>query len=171
MIFKRDVQPPPATTMYRLQQRAISVGDDYWIDNGLGQHAYRVDGKALRLRQTYVLKDPAGGELFRLRRELLHLRETMVMEHGDRTVATVRKHLVGLRDRFTVDLDGGGELHTRGNFLDHEYEITRDGATIAEVSKRWLNVRDTYGIAIVEGEDVPLVLGIAVCVDALCHEG
>ncbi|NRQ36705.1 hypothetical protein HII36_33445 [Nonomuraea sp. NN258] len=171
MIFNRHEAPPPATTLYQLQQRVVAIGGDYWIDNGIGQHAYRVDGKALRLRQTFLLKDPSGAELLRLRRKLMRLRETMLVDRDGETVATVHKHLVGLRDRFTVDLAGGGELHTKGDFLAHEYTVTRDGAVVADISKRWLRVRDTYGISIVEGEDVPLLLAVAVCVDVLCHGG
>ncbi|MEU4330945.1 LURP-one-related/scramblase family protein [Nonomuraea dietziae] len=172
MIFRRGDDPaPPATTMYQLQQRLASVGEDYWIDNGLGQHAYRVDGKALRLRRTFVLKDTSDNELLHLQRKLLRLRETMVMQHGGQTVATVHKHLIGLRDRFTIELADGGELHTRGNFVDHEYTVIRDGSVVAEVSKRWLSVRDTYAISIVEGQDIPFLLATAVCIDVLCHEG
>ncbi|MFE3452303.1 LURP-one-related family protein [Nonomuraea sp. NPDC059194] len=168
MIFKRgDTTPPPATTLYQLRQRIASLGDDFWIDNGLGQHVYRVDGKVLRLRLTLVLRDTSGNELLHLQRKLLRLRETMVMQHGGQTVASLHKHLIGLRDRFTIDLADGGELQTRGNFLDHEYTVSRDGPVVAEVSKRWLNIRDTYGISIVEGQDIPLLLAMP-CASTSC---
>ena len=86
-------------------------------------------------------------------------------------MATVRKALVGIRDRVSIDLAGGGELHVKGNLVDHEYEIDRDGRAVARVSKRWFRVRDTYGVEIAPGEDDALVLAIAVCVDALSHRG
>ena len=58
----------------------------------------------------------------------------------------------------------------RGNILDHEYRIERDGDRIAEVSKKWLRVRDTYGIEIQPGEDELLILAIAVALDAIEHD-
>ena len=91
------------------------------------------------------------------------------VERGGRTAATVKKALIGIRDRFSVTIEGGGELAVKGNFLDHEYEFKRDGETAAEVSKRWLRARDTYGISVAPGEDDALVLAITVCIDAMSH--
>ena len=54
----------------------------------------------------------------------------------------------------------------RGNILDHEYKIKRDGDKVAEVSKKWLRMRDTYGIEIEPGQDDVLILAIAVALDA-----
>jgi uncharacterized protein YxjI len=93
----------------------------------------------------------------------------MAIERGGDSLATVRKALVGIRDRFSIDVAGGPEMHAKGNIVDHEYEIDRDGQAVARVSKRWFRVRDTYGVEIAPGEDDALVLAIAVCVDALSH--
>lgn len=84
--------------------------------------------------------------------------------------ATVKKGLVGIRDRFHVDVEHGEDLRIRGNVVDHEYEVERGGEKVAEVSKRWFRVRDTYGIEIEPGVDPVLVLAIAVAVDALAHD-
>jgi uncharacterized protein YxjI len=54
-----------------------------------------------------------------------------------------------------------------GSILDHEYQITRDGIPVANISKRWFRVRDTYGVAIVPGQDDALVLAVTVCIDHL----
>jgi uncharacterized protein YxjI len=95
----------------------------------------------------------------------------MRIERGGDTVATVKKALVSpLRHRFTVDLDNGGELKVKGNIIDHEYELERDGTKIAEVSKRWFRVRDTYGIEIAEGQNDALILATTVCLDEMAHD-
>ena len=66
-------------------------------------------------------------------------------------------------------LERGGDLDAKGNLTDHEYEIKRDGDTVASVSKRWFRIRDTYGVEIAEGEDEALMLAITVCIDAMSH--
>jgi uncharacterized protein YxjI len=81
----------------------------------------------------------------------------------------VNKALVGIRDRFSIDVEGGADLAAKGNLVDHEYEIERDGETVATVSKKWFSVRDTYGVTVAPGEDDALVLAITVCIDALSH--
>ena len=43
-----------------------------------------------------------------------------------------------------VDVGQGGEdMEAKGNIVDHEFKIERDGDKIAEISKRWFRVRDT----------------------------
>lgn len=167
---KKHDAPPPATVTFQMRQKMLSFGDDFWIENDLGQRVYKVDGKFMRVRKTFVLEDSQGAELLKIQSRILRLRETMAIERGDETVATLHKHLIGFRDRFTVDLGDRGELHARGNFLDHEYKIWRDDLEIAEVSKKWMRVRDTYGVSILQNEDVPLILAICVCIDTISHE-
>jgi hypothetical protein len=69
----------------------------------------------------------------------------------------------------TLVLDGGPELSTHGNFLDHEYEIERDSDTVTTVSKRWFRVRDTYGVEIAPDQSDELILAITVCIDAMAR--
>jgi uncharacterized protein YxjI len=152
-----------------MRQHLLSIGDDYWIETEDGQRAFRVDGKALRIRQTFVLEDPAGNQVAKLQERKLSVRDKMAIERGGRSVATVKKALVGIRDRFSIEVEDGPDLHAKGNLVDHEYEITRDGDTIANVSKRWFRIRDTYGVEIAEGEDEPLVLAITFCIDAMSN--
>ena len=154
-----------------MRQRLLSIGDDYWIEDDQGRRAFHVDGKALRVRQTFVLEDADGNEVAKIQERKLSVRDKMAIERGGESLATVRKALVGIRDRFSIDVEGGGELHAKGNIVDHEYEIDRDGQAVARVSKRWFRVRDTYGVEVAPGEDDALVLAIAVCVDALSHRG
>jgi uncharacterized protein YxjI len=160
---------PVAGSRYRMRQRLLSIGDDYWIEHEDGTRAFRVDGKALRIRQTFVLEDTTGREVAKLQERKLSIRDKMEIERDGRQLATVRKALVGIRDRFSIDVDGGADLEAKGNLVDHEYEITRDGDAVTTVSKRWFAVRDTYGVAIAPWEDDALLLAITVCIDALAH--
>ena len=156
-------------TRYQLRQRLISIGDDYWIDDEDGRHAYRVNGKAMRIRDTFVLEDREGNEVVKLQERKLSVRDKMEIERPGRSNATVKKALVGFRDRFSIKVEGAPDLEAKGNIVDHEYEIERDGETVATVSKRWFAVRDTYGVEIAPDEDRALVLAITVCVDAMSN--
>ncbi len=66
------------------------------------------------------------------------------------TRCQMREKLFAIGDDFWIE---AGELSAKGNIVDHEYEIERDGHKIAEISKRWFRVRDTYGIEIVTGRE------------------
>jgi len=154
---------------YQLRERLMSIGDDYWIEDESGQRAFKVDGKALRARDTFVLRDAADQEAAKIQERKVRVRDTMEIERSGGN-ATVHKALVGVRDRFKIDIEGGPDMSAHGNIVDHEYEIERDGDTVATVSKRWFRVRETYGVEIEPGQDDAMILAIAVCVDAMSRD-
>ena len=157
----------PEGTRYTMREKMFAVGDDYWIENDSGERIFKVNGKALRIRDTLVIESRSGEELFTLQEKKLSVRDKMEVERGGRTAATVKKALVGIRDRYSIEVEGGPDLSAKGNFVQHEYEIERDGHKVAEVSKRWLRVRDAYGIEVAPDEDDALILAVAVCIDQM----
>jgi uncharacterized protein YxjI len=155
-----------SASRYQMREQLMSIGDDFWIEDESGRRAFKVDGKAVRVRDTFVLRDAAGNEAAKIQERALSVRDKMEIERNGGNV-TVRKNLVGLRDRFKIDVDGGSDLEAHGNLVDHEYEIERDGETVATVSKKWFRVRDTYGVEIESGQDEALILAVTVCIDAM----
>ncbi|MGW1882666.1 LURP-one-related/scramblase family protein [Streptomyces sp. NPDC001970] len=151
---------------YLVRDKIFAVGDDYWIDDDRGRHAFLVDGKALRLRDTLELKDPAGRVLITLRQKLFGLRDAMTIERDQESLAVVRrKRLSLLRNHFRVRLADWTELDVGGKILDREFAIEYDGELLAAVSRRWLTVRDTYAVDVVrEDADAALLIAVAVCV-------
>jgi uncharacterized protein YxjI len=167
-LFRRDHEPDGKT--YQMREKLFSIGEDFWIENQAGDKEFKVDGKAMRLRDTLILEDSSGAELFKVQKKALRVRDTMEIEHDGKTVATVKKALVHVvRDRFAIEVDGGDDLEAKGNIVDHEYKIERDGDHVAEVSKRWFRVRDTYGIEIGPGENDALMLAVVVCIDQMAR--
>lgn len=163
-----DAAPPG---VYRMREKLISIGDDFWIENGAGERIFKVNGKAARIRATFRIEDGAGHELLTIQERKLRVRDTMVIERAGDTLATVRKAMITpLRERFKVELAGGGEYEVKGNIVDHEYTFERDGRDVAQVSKRWFRVRDTYGVEIEPGEEDVLVLAATVAIDDMTHD-
>jgi uncharacterized protein YxjI len=150
-----------------MRERLFSFGDDFWIEAEGRGRVFKVDGKALRLRSTLVLESPSGEELYTIQEKKLSVRDKMDIERNGDTVASVRKAIVGIRDRYSIDLASGGNMSATGNIVDHEFRIERDGNKVAEVSKRWFRVRDTYGIEVAPGQDDALILALAICIDQM----
>jgi uncharacterized protein YxjI len=155
-------------TKYRMREKVFAIGDDFWVENDAGERAFKVDGKALRIRDTLVLEDASGAELYTVQEKKLHIRDTMEIERNGHTVATVKKALISpLRDRFSIEVEDGEDMQAKGNIVDHEYKIERGGEKVAEVSKRWFRIRDTYGIEIAPGQEDALILAVTVCIDRM----
>lgn len=155
-----------------VRERLLGIGDDYWIEDDQGQKVFFVDGKAMRLRETFELKDMQGRVLIDIRAKMLSLRDKMVIERDGETLATVkRKRLSLLRNHYRVALVDGTELDVSGKIMDREFAIEYEGELLADISRRWFRVRDTYGLQITrEDADPALLLAIAVCVIRLAEK-
>ena len=124
---------------FRMRQKVFAIGDDFWIEDSDGNKVYKVNGKAVRLRDTFILEDAQGNELARIQEKKLSVRDKMSIESGS-TKAIVHKRLIGIRDHYLIEVDGGQQLKAHGNIVDHEYEIKRDDNVVAKVSKKWFAI-------------------------------
>jgi uncharacterized protein YxjI len=172
-------EPAPATpaaaaaaagagSRYRMVEKLVAIGDDFWIENGIGQRAFKVDGKALRVRDTLVFRDAHGTEVCKIQERLGRVRDTMEIEGpGGQRLAMVKKAMITpLRERYVVEVGDGPDLEVQGNLLDHEYRIGH----VAEVSKKWFRVRDSYGVEVAPGQNDVLILATTVCIDQMSHD-
>jgi uncharacterized protein YxjI len=157
---------------YKMREKIVAIGDDYWIEDYAGKKVFKVDGKALRVRNTLIIKSMEGQDLYKIQERMLHIKDTMEIEHGSGgTAATIKKALITpLRDRWTVNVPGGQDWDVQGNILDHEYRIDAGRERVAEVSKKWFRVRDTYGVEIQPGYDDALVLTVTAAIDQMSHD-
>jgi uncharacterized protein YxjI len=156
---------------YQMREKLVSIGDDFWIENGAGQKVYKVNGKALRIRQTLIFEDAQGHELCKIQERMMRIKDSMEIEgpNGER-MALVKKALITpVRERFTAKIGDGPDLDIQGNIVDHEYSIELGRDKVAEVSKKWFRIRDTYGVEIEPGQNDILILAISVCIDQMAH--
>jgi len=151
---------------YLVRDRLLGFGDDYWIEDDRGNKVFLVDGKAMRLRDTFELKDTHGRVLIDIHQKMFALRDTMIIERDGDPLATIkRKRLSLLRNHYRVSLVDGTELDVSGKILDREFAVDYDNELLAQISRRWLHVRETYGVDVVrEDADPALLIAAAVCV-------
>jgi uncharacterized protein YxjI len=161
----------PEGTRYTMREKMFAIGDDFWIEQD-GQKTFKVDGRALRIRDTFVLESPSGEELYTIQERKLSVRDKMAIERDGKTVATIKKALVSpLRDRYSIEVEAGEDMEAKGNIVDHEFEIKKGGDKVAEISKRWFRLRDTYGVEVAPGQDDALILACTVCIDQMGRVG
>ncbi|MDT0463092.1 MULTISPECIES: LURP-one-related/scramblase family protein [Streptomyces] len=151
---------------FLVRDRLLGFGDDYWIEDQHGNKVFLVDGKAMRLRDTFELKDTQGRVLIDIHQKMFALRDTMVIERDGEPLARIRrKRLSLLRNHYRVSLADGTELDVSGKILDREFAVEYEEELLAQISRRWLTLRETYGVDIVrEDADPALLIAVAVCV-------
>ena len=156
---------------YQMVQKMVSIGDDFWIENGRGERAFKVDGKALRVRSTLNFEDAHGQKLCQIQEKMVRVRETMDIEDANgQTIATIKKAMITpVRERFTLNIQGGPDIEIQGNLLDHEYTFEQGGRKVAETSKKWFRLRDSYGVEIEPGQNDILILAATVAIDMISN--
>ena len=166
---RQAFRPGGSAIQYQMRQKLVSIGDDFWIEDNHGEKAFKVNGKALRVRKTLIFEDPNGTELAQIQDRPVRVRDSMEIEGADGSnLATVKKAMVTpLRERYSVSVSGGPDLDVQGNIVDHEYEISVGSDKVAEVSKKWFRVRDTYGVQVEPDQNVILMLAITVALDMM----
>jgi uncharacterized protein YxjI len=164
-------RPGGGGNRYQMRQKMISIGDDFWIQDERGQRVFKVDGKALRVRQTLIFEDARGNELCKIQERMLRIKDSMEIEGPNgQSIAMVKKALITpIRERWVVKVQNGPDLEVHGNILDHEYTIGEGRDKIAEVSKKWFRIADSYGVAIEAGQNDVVILAVAVCIDEMAH--
>ena len=157
---------------YTLKERIFSLRDSYYIQDENGENGFEVQGKLITLHNTLILRNLKTDEESKIWEKRLSLRSTYVIERPNQPDVSVRKDLINiLREGFTIDMPGNvPDLRIQGDILDKNYTITRDGETVAQASKKWISLRDSYAIDVAASEDPVLIIACAIIIDRLAHE-
>ena len=154
---------------YLMRQKMFALADGFIIKDENQNDIYRVDGKVFAMGHKLSFNDIAGNELAFITQKLLSWGPTYEIYQGGNLTAPGSKHFTFLKSEFTITVPGSDDLHATGQFNAHAYTFTQGGRTIAEVSKRWFALTDTYGVDIAENEDDLLILASTVVIDMVCH--
>ena len=158
---------------YTLKERIFSLRESYYIQDETGANAFEVRGKLISLRDSLTLRDLKTGEEIQIQEKMLSLRPVYLIQRPNQSDVAVRKDFINfLREGFTIDLPGDQtDLRIQGDILDLNYSISRSGTTVAQASKKWISLRDSYIVDVAAGEDPVLIIACAIIVDRMAHEG
>lgn len=156
---------------YVMKQKMLSLRDSFAIRSQGGDEVYQVKGKLISIGDKLTMYR-GGEEVASIREQVVSLVPRYRIYRGGKLQAEVKKRAFSLlKDRLKIDMkDGSRDMEIVGNLLDHEYSIRRGMNEVARVSKRWLSLRDSYGIEIDPGEDDVLILACAVVIDMILHD-
>jgi uncharacterized protein YxjI len=162
---------PMNNKRYIFRQKLVSIGNDYWIENEQGEKVFRVDGIVLTLKKTFYLEDAHGNRLAEIKKRLITIKETMDCwgPKGQKLAQVTKALFTPLKEHFVVDLPNGARLDVHGNILDHEYTVEQEQRIAAQVSKKWIDVRDSYVVSIEPGQDDVIILLVVLCIDEMTH--
>ncbi len=157
-----------ADETYVLQEKLLSLGGDLFVTDAAGNHLFEVDGKVFSVRRTLFVNDLQGRPLYEINASLMHIRKTFEIKRDGQVVATIQRALLTfLRPHYTVSMADGQTLDIKGNIWDREFQATQNGQPVFSASRRWLSIRDAYGIRVAPGFDAPLAIALAIALEQM----
>ena len=156
--------------IFAIKESFWSLGKDFTINDQKDKPVYRVLGKAFSWNNNLSFQDMKGNELARIKQKLLSFKPRFEIYVDDKKFAEVVKEWSWFKQKFTLDIPGPNDYTITGSFWQHEFTFEREEKVVATVSKERFSWSDTYGVDIVEGEDVVSILATCIVIDQILHD-
>lgn len=159
---------------YVLDQRLLAVRATYEIKDEAGNLLGYAKKKMLSIGPKLWFEDPQGNEIGRIEGKILSIgtKDYTVYDGGGALKGVVKKKMFAFRPSYVIEGSSGQELaKVKGDLLVHDYTIlSPDGRTLAQVSKKWVSLTDSYGLEIFSDEiDTFLALSFVITCDDIEH--
>ncbi len=131
-----------------VKKKMVSIGPQFWFEDLNGQRLGEVHARILTIRHTYEIFDTNGEKIGVVNKKLMKL----------------------LGTEWWLEAPPGVEIaRVQGNILNHDYMIQdQQKNPIAQVHKKWVSVRDSYGIEIfAQTFNRLLILGFVTAMDSI----
>ena len=156
---------------YRLMQNIASIADAVIVQTDEGNAAFRIESTRREMMDMLVLRDMEGNVRCLLPDPQSGPAATDILGGDGRPLARVsRTQISAVRDRFEVDILPGDFWIVIGDVGSREFTLDSPNGQVAEVSRRWFLLPDTFGVEVVPGQDDALVLAVAATIDRLAHD-
>lgn len=155
---------------FEMRQKFWSVGEKFEIKDQSGSTAFTVEGKVFSWGDKLRLLDATGREAAYIEQKLLTFKPRYKIYRDGREFAEVVKEWSWFKKKFTLDVPGPNDYSVTGSFWDHEFVFERGGRVVAEASKSYFSLTDSYGVDITEGEDVVSILATCVVIDMVLDD-
>ena len=119
------------------KKKIVSWGPQFWFETPDGTRVGEMRGKVLAVRPTFEIYDLQG------------------------LVGIVKKKVMKLlgSEWWLEDTSGNEIGRIKGNITEHDFSVrSPSGSEVAQVHKKWVSLRDSYGISVTSEEISPYVI-------------
>jgi uncharacterized protein YxjI len=154
---------------FYIRQKVFSIGEKFNIKDVSGNDVFNVEGKVFSLGNKLRIYDMYNNEIVYIEQKLFKLLPEYNIYLSGNHAATVKKEFTFFSNKFHID-SNMGNLDIEGDFLAHDFSITKNANTIAVITKQWLSWGDTYEIDINEQENYAFILALVIVIDQVLHD-
>ena len=146
---------------YIIEQKIVAMRDTFGIKDRNGNLLAYVKRKIVSLGPQFWFETPDGTRLGEMHGKVLTVRATFEIYDPQGLVAVVKKKVLKLLgSEWWLEDNSGREIaRIKGNITEHDFTIqSPSGSQLAQVHKKWVSVRDSYGIEILAQDVAPYVI-------------
>jgi uncharacterized protein YxjI len=167
----------PAVTVYnkpmkfKIKQRFFS--GDMKIYNEAGEEILYAHQKAFSWGHDLKIYAAGGEQLGEVKQKIRFGMPHFKLSVRGQKIAVMKQKFTFFSPKFKIDMVDpkfGDDLVAKGDVSNYDFTIKRGGRVVATVSKKFFSARDVYGVEVVPGEDVVLILEAVVVLDKCLHE-
>lgn len=146
---------------YIIEQKIAAMRDTFGIKDRNGTLLAYAKKKIVSWGPQFWFESPDGSRLGEMRGKVLTVRPTFEIYDSQGLVAIVKKKILKLLgSEWWLEDNSGNEIaRIKGNITEHEFTVqSASGSQIAQVHKKWISIRDSYGIEILSRDITPYVI-------------
>jgi uncharacterized protein YxjI len=146
---------------YIIEQKIAALRDTFGIKDRNGNLLAYVKKKIVSWGPQFWFETPDGTRVGEMRGKVLTVRPTFEIYDTQGLVGVVKKKVMKLlgSEWWLEDSSGNEIARIKGNITEHDFSVrSSSGSEVAQVHKKWVNIRDSYGIEIVSEEISPYVI-------------
>lgn len=145
-----------------IKQRVFSFADTFVVKNDYDEEVYYVQGEFFSAGHKLHIYDVNHNEVGFVHENVFSFTPRFeIFIHGESKGYLVKKFSM-FKPKFYLE---GTDIEITGQFIDHDYEMKRNGIAVMEVYKEWLSWGDSYVLDIKNPDDDILALAIILAVD------
>ncbi len=156
-------------TQYIIEQKIMALRDTFGVKDRNGSLLAYVKKKLVSWGPQFYFETPDGTRLGEMRGKVLTIRPTFEIYDAQGLVAVVKKKVLKLlgSEWWLEDASGKEVARIKGNITEHNFSIqSPSGSQVALIHKKWVSMRDSYGIEILSQElDPYVIIAYAVAMD------
>jgi len=160
---------------YIIEQKIAAIRDTFAVKDRNNNLLAYVKKKLVSWGPQFYFDTPDGARFGEMRGKVLTVRPTFEIYDNQGLVAVVKKKIVKLLgSEWWLQNSSGREIaRIKGNITEHDFSIqSPSGTAVALIHKKWVSIRDSYGIEIQNQEIDPyVIIAYAIAMDHAQFKG
>lgn len=147
-----------------VKEKVFSWRDRFTVTDEEGNDRYIIEGEIFSLGKKLHIYDMFDRELALIKQKVPSLMPNFQVFCEGELIAEIKKKFMLIFSKYTVD---GPGWEITGDFIEHDYEIKKEGRRIASIHKKWMSWGDTYEVDVDDPRNEILTLAVVLAIDCV----